>query len=89
MKRLAGRFVELDRRNAPAFEQLAKIEQRRDQVLHGFRQVGFEVAPADNTLFSKEVDENDRNMGHGADARDRRPGQLADDGSRLDFLESQ
>ena len=89
MKRLAGRFVEIDRRNTPTFEHLAKIEQRRDQVLHCFRQVGFEVAPAHNTLFGKKVDENDRQMGHGADTRDGWPGHLADGGSGLDFLESQ
>src|ERR1700734_1676230 len=89
MKGLAGRFIEIDRRNTPALEHLAKVEQRRNQVLHCFRQVGFEIAPADNTLFGKEVDENDRQMGHGADTRDRWSGQLADHGSSLDFFESQ
>ena len=44
--------------------------------LHCFRQVGFEIAPADNTFFGKEVDENHRQMGHRADTRDRWPGQL-------------
>ena len=59
------------------------------EVLHCFRQVGFEEAAADNTLFGEEVDENDRQMGHRADTRDCWPGQLADDGSRLEFFESQ
>jgi hypothetical protein len=50
--------------DTPAFEHLAKIEQRRDQVLYCFRQVGFEIAPADNTLLGTEVYENNGQMGH-------------------------
>ena len=63
--------------------------QGRDQVAHGFDDIGFQVAAADNAFLGLEVDENERPLFYRGDACNDRPFELKHDRPRPDALECQ
>ena len=41
-------------------EHVAEILQGRDQIAHGFDDVGLEVAAADDAFLGQEIDQNEQ-----------------------------
>ena len=84
VQRPARQAVQLDGRHRLALEHLAEIVQRRDQIVHRLGGVGLEIAPPDHALLGVQVDQDQRPLGDGGDARDHRPLQLEHDRPRGD-----
>jgi len=89
MQRLARERVQLDRCDAMAFQQVAKIVKRWDQVLHRFDRIGLEIAAADDTFIGVQIDQDERPIGDRGDSRDDRPCELQHDGPCPDAAERQ
>jgi len=73
MQRLAARFEELERREPAAFERLAQVMNRGDQVAHCLGEVWLEVGAPDDALIGVEIDQDQRPIGKRRDPRDDRP----------------
>ena len=58
--------------------------QRRDEIPHGLRRVGFRVAAPDNALFRMEIDQYDRSVGDGRDASNHGPLEFHNNRSRFE-----
>src|SRR3984893_9674817 len=63
--------------------------QGRDQVAHGFDDIRFQVAPADNAFLGQEVDENERPLSYRCDACHDRSFEFEHDRPRPDAFECQ
>jgi len=89
VQRLTRNGEQLDRRHRTTVQHFTEIVQRRDQILHRFGRVRLQVAASDDALARVEIDENERPVGEGADARNDRSFKLEHDRPRRDALECQ
>jgi hypothetical protein len=89
MQRLSRKFMKFDRRYATAFEQVAKIVKRRDQISHRLGRVWLKVAAPNDAFLRQQVNQNYRPIAKGRYACDNRALQLEQHCSRPDRSERQ
>ena len=82
VQRLARGVIQLERRQLPALEHLAHVVQCRHEVAHRLDGVGLEVGAADDAFLGLQVDQDDRPVREGGDARHHWPLQFENDRPR-------
>src|SRR5215813_9823789 len=89
MQRLASRFMKVDRSEPAAFEHLAEVMERRDEVSHRFGNVRLQVRASGHTLFRVEIDQDQRPVAERCDACYDRSLELEHDRARANASEGQ